>query len=455
MQIADHISELIGNTPLVRLNAVVPSGSALVAAKVEYLNPGGSIKDRIAKKMVDAAEAEGLLKPGGTIVEPTSGNTGVGLALVAQQRGYKCIFVCPDKVGQDKIDVLRAYGAEVRVTPTAVAPEHPDSYYSVSDRLAAETPGGWKPNQYENPNGPASHYESTGPESWAQTGGRIDALVSAMGTGGTISGCGQYLKEQDPKVKIVGVDPVGSLYYDYFKTGKMTEAYTYKVEGFGEDFLPSTMNFDFVDEVVRVTDKECFDVTRRLVREEGIYAGGSSGGAVAGAIKYAERIGKPIDIVVIICDSASRYLSKIFNDEWMREHGFLGNELESGTVADLLANKGSVKVITARIDTPVREVVETMKAKGISQLPVLDGERVVGIINETDLLQYLLSQDVDYGSPIEPLVKATFAIVEPANRVSLISQFFTQGRVVIVMDDQKLVGIVTKIDFIDYMSRVL
>ncbi len=451
----EDVTQVVGNTPIVKLRRLGAHTRANIYAKLEYLNPGGSVKDRVAFQIIEDAERTGLLKPGGTIVEATSGNTGMGLALAAAIRGYKCIFVMPDKMSLEKIQALRAFGAKVVITPTAVEPEDPRSYYCVSRRIANETPGAFYANQYHNPSNPRAHYLTTGPESWEQTGGRIDALVSAMGTGGTISGCGQYLKEQDPKVKIVGVDPVGSLYYDYFKTGKMTEAYTYKVEGFGEDFLPSTMNFDFVDEVVRVTDKECFDVTRRLVREEGIYAGGSSGGAVAGAIKYAERIGKPIDIVVIICDSASRYLSKIFNDEWMREHGFLGNELESGTVADLLANKGSVKVITARIDTPVREVVETMKAKGISQLPVLDGERVVGIINETDLLQYLLSQDVDYGSPIEPLVKATFAIVEPANRVSLISQFFTQGRVVIVMDDQKLVGIVTKIDFIDYMSRVL
>ena len=451
----EDVTQVVGNTPIVKLQRLGAHTKAHIYAKLEYLNPGGSVKDRVAFQIVNDAEEGGLLKPGGTIVEATSGNTGMGLALAAAIKGYKCIFVMPDKMSEEKIKSLRAFGAKVVITPTAVEPDDPRSYYKVSRRIADETPGAFYANQYHNQSNPKAHYLTTGPEIWAQTQGRIDAFVSSVGTGGTISGTGKYLKEQNPAVQIIGVDPIGSIYYDYFKTGKLTEAHSYKVEGFGEDFLPTTMNFDYLDEIVRVNDKECFDMTRRLVREEGIYAGGSSGGAIAGAIKYAERVGTEMTMVAIICDSASRYLSKIFDDDWMREHGFLGNELHIGTVADLLASKSGGPVFTASLDTSIRDVVETMKLEGISQLPVIDGTRVVGIINETDLLQNLLGGNAAPSSPIEPLVDVQFAIVEPSNRVSLISQFFTQGRVVVVVEDQNLVGIITKIDFIDYMSRVL
>jgi cystathionine beta-synthase len=282
--------------------------------------------------------------------------------------------------------------------------------------------------------------------------GKVDVFVSSMGTGGTISGTGRYLKEQDSSVKVVGADPIGSLYYDYFKTGKLTEAHSYKVEGFGEDFLPTTMHFDYVDEVVRVSDKECFDMTRRLVREEGIYTGGSSGGALVAAIKYAEHVDKPMRIVVIMCDSASRYLSKIFNDDWMREHGFLGQEAEVGTVADLLAAKNTGDVITATPKTSIREVVATMKEHGFSQLPVVEGGRVLGVISETDMLTCLLNPEADATRSIEDLVTSDFAIVEPSNGLSLVSQFFSQKKIVMVVDQGQLVGIITKIDFIDYVS---
>jgi cystathionine beta-synthase len=449
------VTQVVGNTPIVKLRRLGAHTKSNIYGKLEYLNPGGSVKDRVAFQIVNDAEKAGMIKPGGTIVEATSGNTGMGLALAAAIKGYKCVFVMPDKMSEEKIRSLRAFGAKVVITPTAVEPEDPRSYYKVSRRIADETPGAFYANQYHNQSNPKAHYLTTGPEIWNQTNGDIDAFIATMGTGGTVSGTGKYLKEQNPDIRVIGVDPIGSIYYDYFKTGKMTEAHSYKVEGFGEDFLPTTMHFDHLDEIVRVSDKECFEYTRRLVREEGIYAGGSSGGAVAGAIKYAERIGTEQNIVVIICDSASRYLSKIFDDEWMRQHGFLGNELESGSVADLISNKNRGEVITATLKTPIREVVETMKLKGISQLPVLDGEKIVGIINETELLQSLLRSDADPSSPIEPLVDTQFAIVEPSNRVSLISQFFNQGRVVVVIENKKLVGIITKIDFIDYMSRML
>ena len=334
MRIARHISELIGNTPLVQLNSVVPAGSGVVAAKIEYLNPGGSAKDRIAVKMIDAAEEAGLLKPGGTIVEPTSGNTGVGLAIVAQQRGYKCIFVCPDKVSEDKQNVLRAYGADVVVCPTAVAPDHPDSYYSVSNRLVTEIDGAWKPDQYSNPNGPASHYETTGPEIWADTDGKITHFVAGVGTGGTITGTGRYLKEvSGGRVKVVGVDPEGSVYSG--GTGR-----PYLVEGVGEDFWPSAYDPSVPDEIIAVSDADSFEMTRRLAREEALLVGGSCGMAAVAAIKVAEREGPDAVVVVLLPDGGRGYLSKVFNDDWMSSYGFLRTRLdgspEEHTVGDVL-----------------------------------------------------------------------------------------------------------------------
>lgn len=452
IEAAENILELIGNTPLVKSHRLAAHVKANIYYKVEYLNPGSSVKDRPALQIVLDAEESGELQPGGTIVEATSGNTGMGLALAAAIKGYKCIFVMPDKMSAEKIESLRAFGARVVVCPTAVEPEDPRSYYSVARRLAEETPGGFLANQYENPSNPKGHYLSTGPEIWEQTNGEVDAVVIGAGTGGTVSGIGRYLKEQNPDVQIVAVDPLGSIYYDYFKTGKITEASTYLVEGFGEDIIPGTMDFSVVDEVVRVDDRECFLTTRRLVREEGIYTGGSAGGAVAGAIKYAERMDKEMNIVVILPDSASRYLSKIFNDDWMRENGFLEEDWGEDVVGDLLATKAKGKVFTAELGDSVAEVIELMKSHGISQLPVLDSGRVVGIVNETDVLEHLLGEGAGEET-IDDLVETQFAIVEPTNRISIIGQFFKQNKVVIVVDGNQLAGIITKIDFIDYVSR--
>src|SRR3954471_10780506 len=367
MRIARHVSELIGNTPLVKLNSVVSEGAGTVAAKIEYLNPGGSAKDRIAIKMINAAEASGELKPGGTIVEPTSGNTGVGLAIVAQQRGYKCIFVCPDKVSRDKTDTLRAYGAEVVVCPTAVAPEDPRSYYSVSDRLAREAPGGWKPNQYSNENNPLSHYEATGPEIWEQTEGRITHFVAGVGTAGTISGAGRYLKERGP-VKIVGADPEGSVYSG--GTGR-----PYLVEGVGEDFWPATYDRNVCDEIVPVTDAASFAMTRRLAREEGLLVGGSCGMAVVAALEVAKQAGPDDVIVVLLPDGGRGYLSKIFNDAWMADYGFVGSNAGT-TVGDVLRSKGGEvpSLVHGHPNETVREAIDILREYGVSQMPIVRAE---------------------------------------------------------------------------------
>lgn len=452
MIVADNVLETIGNTPLVKLNRFGTHTPATIYGKLEYMNPGGSVKDRPAFQIIKDAEEAGLLKPGGTIVEATSGNTGAGLALAAAIRGYKCIFVMPDKMSDEKIRSLRAYGAKVVITPTNVEPEDPRSYYCVSRRIADETPGAFYANQYHNQSNPKAHYLTTGPEIWKQLDGKIDAFVSAAGTGGTISGTGKFLKEQNSDIRMIAADPIGSVYYDYFYTGKMPPAHSYKAEGFGEDFLPSTMHFDFVDEVIRVTDKECFDACRKLVREEGLYTGGSSGGAVAAAVKYAERINKPINIVCILCDSASRYLSKIFDDEWMRENGFLGEDPLGSTVAELISSRSPQKVHSAKPGDTVLSVIENLKSRSISQVPVLDGTRVVGIVNERDLLDFLINGG-DPNGRVEDIMKSSFALVEPGNRMSMLSQFFSRDLTVLVVDNGRLLGIITKIDYIDFVTH--
>jgi cystathionine beta-synthase len=432
---------------------VVRSVRAEVVAKLKFLNPGGSVKDRIGIAMIADAERRGALRPGATIVEATSGNTGVGLAIAAAVRGYHTVFVMPDKMSEEKIRLLRAFGARVVITPTAVAPDDPRSYYSVSRRIAEETTGAFYAGQYHNPVNPQAHYETTGPELWRQAGGRLDVLVAGMGTGGTISGAGRYLKERHPGVIVVGADPVGSVYTEYFRTRVLPEAHTYKVEGIGEDFLPTTMDFSVVDQVIPVTDREAFLMTRRLVREEGLFCGGSSGTALAAALKYLRArpdLGEGLRVVVILPDDGSRYLSKIFSDDWMREHGFL--EKDAGVVADLLSAKEG-EVITAAPSDSVRDVVARMKSYDISQLPVVDDGRLVGLVSEVALLTYLLEGDHGADDPIAPLVEPAPPVVTPEAPVGELAELFVTANAVVVISHGAVVGIVTKIDLIDHLAR--
>jgi len=449
------VLDAVGHTPIVRINKLAQHVKADIYCKLEFLNPGGSMKDRIGIHIVNQAEAQGQLKPGGTIVEATSGNTGMGLALVAAVRGYKCIFVMPDKQSEEKRAALRAVGAKVVICPTDVEPEDPRSYYSVSRRIAEETPGAFYANQYHNPANPDAHYTSTGPEIWEQTGGELDVFVSGMGTGGTLSGTGKYLKEKKASVKIIGVDPIGSLYYDLYKTGRMTTPHSYKVEGIGEDFVPSTMNLKILDDVIQVNDRESFAAARGLVKQEGFLCGGSAGSAVAGAIKYAEMSGKKENILVLIPDSASRYLSKFLNDDWMRDNGLLGPEPSQGKVQDLLARRKKEELVTALADETVGEVIERMKTRSISQLPVMEGKKLVGIVNEVDILKFLVGNNGNMKARVGALAETGFATVAPESPVAFLSEHFNRGKVVLVLDGEKLAGVITKIDLIDYMAAML
>ena len=452
-QIFDSIVDVIGNTPMVRLGRVARGVRADVVGKLEFLNPGGSVKDRIGVTMIEDAERAGLLRPSGTIVEATSGNTGVGLAIAAAIRGYHTIFVMPDKMSDEKIRLLRAFGARVVITPTAVAPEDPRSYYSVSRRIAQETPNSFYANQYANEANPRAHYETTGPEIWAQTGGRVDVLVAGMGTGGTISGAGRYLKERNPGLRVIGADPIGSVYYEYVKTGRMPEAHAYKVEGIGEDFLPQTMDVSVLDEVIQVSDRESFAMTRALVRDEGIFCGGSSGTAVAAAVKYLRgqpEAGTGLRAVVILPDSGSRYLSKIFSDDWMREHGFLDAEL--GAVSHLLTGKTGQLVTAARTDAVI-EVIAKMKQYDVSQLPVLDDGRLMGMISEVDLLTYLLEGSHRASDPIETIIDPLPPVVDPETPLDALANVFLSANAAVIVEHGAVVGIVTKIDMIDFLAK--
>ncbi|MCO8278054.1 cystathionine beta-synthase [Actinoplanes sp. TRM 88003] len=453
MRYYDNVVDIIGDTPLVKLNKVTEGIAATVLAKVEYFNPGGSVKDRIALRMVLDAERDGLLKPGGTIVEPTSGNTGVGLALVAQQRGYKCIFVCPDKVSEDKRNVLKAYGADVVVCPTAVAPEDPRSYYNVSDRLAREVPGAWKPDQYSNAANPRSHYEETGPELWKQTDGRITHFVAGVGTGGTITGVGRYLKEQGSGVRVIGADPEGSVYSG--GTGR-----PYLVEGVGEDFWPTTYDRELADEIIEVSDSDSFEMTRRLAREEGLLVGGSCGMAVVAALEVARRADPSDVIVVLLPDGGRGYLSKIFNDDWMARYGFLRTVEGAPTVADALARKDGAMppLIHVHPTETVRDAIDYMREYGVSQLPVLKAEppvvtgEVAGSIAEKALLDALFTGQAHLHDTIERHMGEPLPMIGGGQPVSEAVALLEKSDAAMVLVDGKPAGVLTRQDLLTHLS---
>ncbi|WP_028810792.1 cystathionine beta-synthase [Streptomyces flavidovirens] len=461
MQFHDSMITLVGNTPLVRLGSVTAGIQATVLAKVEYFNPGGSVKDRIALRMIEAAEESGALKPGGTIVEPTSGNTGVGLAIVAQQKGYKCIFVCPDKVSTDKINVLRAYGAEVVVCPTAVDPEHPDSYYNVSDRLVSETPGAWKPDQYSNPNNPRSHYETTGPELWTQTDGKITHFVAGVGTGGTITGTGRYLKEASGgKVRIIGADPEGSVYSG--GSGR-----PYLVEGVGEDFWPSAYDASVTDEIVAVSDKDSFQMTRRLAKEEGLLVGGSCGMAVVAALRVAERLGPDDVVVVLLPDSGRGYLSKIFNDEWMADYGFLEESGPHASVGDVLRYKeGDMpSLVHMHPEETVGQAIEVLREYGVSQMPIVKpgaghpdvmAAEVIGSVVERELLNAVFAQRAQLGDRLEQHMSPPLPQVgsgEPVEDLMAVLGGKGQHDAAIVLVEGKPTGVVSRQDLLAFLAK--
>jgi cystathionine beta-synthase len=462
MRIAQHISDLIGGTPLVRLNSVVPDGAGTVVAKVEYLNPGGSSKDRIAAKMIDAAEASGQLKPGGTIVEPTSGNTGVGLALVAQHRGYKCVFVCPDKVSEDKRNVLLAYGAEVVVCPTAVPPNDPQSYYSVSDRLVAEIDGAWKPDQYANPAGPASHFETTGPEVWADTDGKVTHFVAGIGTGGTISGAGRYLKEVSAgrsagPVRIIGADPEGSVYSG--GSGR-----PYLVEGVGEDFWPAAYDPAVPDQIIAVSDSDSFNMTRRLAREEAMLVGGSCGMAVVAAVKVAEEAGPDSLVVVLLPDGGRGYMSKIFNDGWMSSYGFLRSRLDGSidepTVGDVLRRKSGElpDLVHTHPSETVRDAIGILREYGVSQMPVVGAEppvmagEVAGSVSERELLSAVFEGRANLADAVSQHMSPPLRMIGAGELLTAAGKALRDWDALMVVEQGKPVGVITRYDLLGFLS---
>jgi len=456
VEYVEHVSDLVGNTPLVKLNALAEGVAATVLAKVEYFNPGGSVKDRIALRMIEAAEAAGELKPGGTIVEPTSGNTGVGLAMVAQRKGYRCVFVCPDKVSEDKRNALKAYGAEVVVCPTAVAPEHPDSYYNVSDRLVREIEGAWKPDQYSNPENPESHYHSTGPEIWRQTEGRVTHFVAGVGTGGTISGTGRYLKEiSDGRVRVVGADPEGSVYSG--GTGR-----PYLVEGVGEDFWPDAYDRNIADEIIAISDAESFQVTRRLAREEALLVGGSCGMAAAAAIQLARRLGPDDVVVVLLPDGGRGYLSKVFNDDWMASYGFLPPEHSGATVGDVLRRKGTggamPDLVHAHPNETVADAVAILREFGVSQMPVVNAEppvmaaEVVGAVNERDLLEALFTGKAALADRLEGHMSPPLPTIGSGEQVTAAMTALSSADGALVLLDGKPAGVVTRQDLLGFLA---
>jgi cystathionine beta-synthase len=440
--------EAVGHTPLVRLNRVVDDARAMVLAKVEYMNPGGSVKDRPAVKMIEDAEARGILKKGATIIEATSGNTGTGLAMAAAIRGYRCILVMPDKMSGEKVDLLKAYGAEVVVTPTNVANDSPESYYSVANRLTTEIPGAIQPDQWHNAQNPGAHYATTGPEIWEQTKGRITHFVSGMGTGGTISGTARFLKEKNPNIVVVGADPEGSIY-----SGDTPKSY--KVEGIGMSYLPQTVDMRVIDKILRITDKESFLMARRITREEGLLVGGSSGTAVAAAVRVARDLPADAILVVVMPDSGRGYMSKIFNDEWMHANGFLEDDKRKDTVGDVLRSKGTPPLITVTETQAVKEALDLLRRYEISQMPVMRGNEVVGSVNDVSVMQQVFDHADIMHKPVGDVMGRAFPVLSHDAEVGQAYKLLTMANsAIMVTDGGKPLGVVTRQDIISFLSAL-
>ncbi len=451
----ESIIGTLGNTPLVKLNKITRGYKGHYFVKVETFNPGGSVKDRIGLEIVEEAESEGRLRAGGTIVEATSGNTGLGLAIVAAIKGYKCVFTMPDKMSLEKIRLLKAFGAEVIVTPTAVPHDSPESYTEVAKRIVRETPNSILANQYFNPKNPEAHYKTTGPEIWDQTGGQIDYFVCGVGTGGTISGAGKFLKEKNPNVKVVGIDPKGSILREYFYTKKYPHVLkTYKVEGIGQDWLPATLNFEVIDDMIEATDKESFLMARRLTREEGIFVGGSAGTAMAGALKYADRMKDDDIMVILLPDTGERYLSKVFNDDWMRENGFLIPDRITVKYVLQSKSKSVSQLIAIDPTTTVRKALDLMKENDVAQLPVLEKGKPVGTVVDNDLMSSVLDDHAKLDAPVKEMMKPGFSVIGSASPIEhAIDHLKKRDSAVLIEEDHKIIGILTRYDVIEYMAR--